>query len=375
MLRFIKNELLLNLKNIPGWRTDRKVIIIECDDWGGIRMPSKEVYDKLYISGLKVNSGWHSMFDTLANDEDLKMLFDVLCSVKDKNGCPAVMTAMVNVANPDFHKIKLSGFSEYFYEPFTETLKRYYPGKDVFKVWQEGIDKGIFVPEFHGREHITVQLWLDMLRQGNDDLLFAFDNGFVSLAIEGCPEPAQEFRPELYFSSDDQKPFLVNSIKTGCELFKEIFGYNPRVFVPSNGIIDPFMDVEVAKAGIKFLWVNHKNAYPDKGELKYRHFVSGQRGPDGLIYYTRNCAFEPNDPSYKGVDFTIKQISAAFRWGKPGSISTHRANYVGGIDKNIGLKGRSELKTLLKAIVKKWPDVEFMSSASALKLMKDRNSK
>ena len=32
-----------NLLNIPGWRTKRKLVVIESDDWGAIRMPSKEI--------------------------------------------------------------------------------------------------------------------------------------------------------------------------------------------------------------------------------------------------------------------------------------------------------------------------------------------
>ena len=33
-----------NLLSIPGWRTNRHIVVIESDDWGSIRMPSKEVY-------------------------------------------------------------------------------------------------------------------------------------------------------------------------------------------------------------------------------------------------------------------------------------------------------------------------------------------
>lgn len=69
----------------------------------------------------------------------------------------------------------------------------------------------------------------------------------------------------------------------------------------------------------------------------------------------------------------MKQIDAAFRWDKPANISTHRVNFSGGIDplnRNFGL---SELKKLLKAIVRKWPDVEFISSGDALEYMRKVN--
>lgn len=66
----------------------------------------------------------YSLYDTLANEDDLNALYEVLCSVKDKNGRNAVITADTHVANPDFEKIKASGYTQYHFEPFTETLKR-----------------------------------------------------------------------------------------------------------------------------------------------------------------------------------------------------------------------------------------------------------
>jgi hypothetical protein len=374
MLQNIKQNIVVNFKNIPGWRTNRKIMILECDDWGSVRMPSKDVYNSLSRSGLKVGPGWFNKLDTLETEKDLIQLFDTLNSVKDINSKSAIMTAMTIVANPDFDKIRSSGFSEYHYEPFTETLKQYYPGTDVFKLWQEGMTAGLFIPEFHGREHITVQIWMQKLREGDKDLSLAFDNRFTSLDIEGVPDPAKEFMAEFYFTSEDQKPFLINSIKDGVSLFRKIFGYSPRVFVPANGIFHPEFEGVVAESGIKFLYVNNCMPYPvNEGKLKYRHYITGQRGHGDITYYTRNCAFEPADPGYKGIDSTLKQIAASFRWGKPASISTHRVNFAGGLEQTNRDKGLAELKKLLKAIVQKWPDIEFMNSGDALEFMLSKN--
>ena len=241
-------------------------------------------------------------------------------------------------------------------------------------MWKEGLDSGIFIPELHGREHIAVQLWMEKLSEGDKDLLFAFDHGFASLDIPGILSPAKEFRAEFFFTSNEQKPFLVNSIKDSVALFKEIFGRIPRVFVPANGIFHPDFDSVVSSSGIRFLNVTYSMPYPDNGGgLKYRHFITGQKGPEGLKYYIRNCAFEPTDESYKGIDLTIRQVAAAFRWGKPANISTHRANFAGGLDPTNRAKGLSELKKLLKEIIKRWPDVEFMSSGDALEYMSKSN--
>lgn len=373
MWNIIKQNFFSNLKNIPGWQTDRKVVIIECDDWGGIRMPSKEVYTSLTVKGLKI-TGWFNEYDTLETEKDLEQLFDVLCSVKDKDNKSAVMTPVTCVANPDFDRIKSCGFSEYHFEPFTETLKKYYPGADVFKLWQEGMTARIFVPEFHGREHITVHFWMEKLREGNKDLLFAFDNGFVFLDVPGVPVHAKEFGAEFYFTSDNQKQFLINSIKEGVALFEDIFNCSPRVFVPSNGIFHPEFDGVLAESGIQFLCVNYSMPYPaNSGKLQYRHFITGKVGPGGIIYYTRNCAFEPASPGYKGIEPTMSQIASAFRWGKPANISTHRVNFVGGIEEANRQRGLIEMKKLLKAIVRRWPDAEFMNSGDALEFMKNTN--
>lgn len=41
------NNILQNLKNVPGWRSSRKLVVIECDDWSGINMSSLAVYERL----------------------------------------------------------------------------------------------------------------------------------------------------------------------------------------------------------------------------------------------------------------------------------------------------------------------------------------
>ena len=68
----------------------------------------------------------------------------------------------------------------------------------------------------------------------------------------------------------------------------------------------------------------------------------------------------------------MKQISAAFRWGKPAIISTHRVNFVGSISPYNREKGLRELKKLINAILKKWSDVEFMGSERALQCMANK---
>ena len=129
-------KLIKYASNIPGWRTNRKIVVIESDDWGSIRMPSNDTRDKLLSLGLPMGGAErqrYTNYDTLASKEDLEVLFDTLQKHKDMHANHPKITAVSVVANPDFDKIKVNNFTQYFYEPFTITLKRY-GLNDAFKI-------------------------------------------------------------------------------------------------------------------------------------------------------------------------------------------------------------------------------------------------
>ncbi len=370
----LKYSIVRNLKNIPGPTVKKKIVVIESDDYGGTRMPSLEAFRQMKAAGVPIEESRYNLFDTLEDREDLTALFEILQSVKGADDKPAVISPFVNVANPDFEKIKESGYKEYFYEPFPATLQKYGHNDGIMNVWKEGIEAGIFTPEFHGREHVSVQPWLEKLQDGDPHLRFAASYGFVAVAnVKDIPAYAQEFRPEFYFNNSKQKAFLHHSITEGVKLFEQLFGYTPSAFMPSNSVFHHDFEETVLQTGIPFLVVAHKNLTPgNNGELTYTSFTFRQKiEKSKLNFYIRNSAFEPNDTSYAGVDGTMKQISAAFRWNKPAIISTHRVNFAGGLQKENRDKGLSELKKLLLAIVKRWPDAEFKSTANMLKELRN----
>jgi len=374
MIHRIKRTLINNVKNIPGWRTNRKIIVFECDDWGGIRMPSAKIREEMIAKGLNISESRFDKYDTLANIDDFERMFEVLSAFTDRSGNPAVITPLVVVANPDFEQIREHDFSTYSFEPFRDTLNRYYPGQDVFRMWQNGISKGLFMPELHGRDHISVPFWMQKLQEGDSDLRSAFDCGYVSLEVPGVPAPVSGFRAEYYFESEAQKDELKQAIFDGVTLFTDLFGRKPNAFVPGNGIFHPEFDEVVASSGAEFLNVFNRSPYPAaSGQLKYRRFVSGNRKK--VTYYTRNCAFEPSENGYGGIEDTLAQISASFRWGKPAIISSHRVNFVGSIDESIREFGLKELRQLLQEIQGHWPDVEFMSTGNMLNEMQPQNKK
>jgi len=373
-LHSLKYGLILNLKNIPGPSVRKKIVVIEADDYGGIRMPSLSVFQKMTAFGISLGNSRYNKLDTLEDKDDLEALFELLQSFKGGDGKPAVMSPFVNVANPDFEKMKANGYKEYVCEPFTQTLQKYGRSSGTMLLWKQGMEAGIFTPEFHGREHISVQPWLKMLQVGHPYLLFAADNGFVSVAdIKDIPPHAQEFRPEFFFNEEKQMAFLHRSIIEGVQLFEKLFGYTPTSFAPANSMFHPAFEETVFQNGVKFLVVAHKNPTPGRnGSLTFSNFTFRKKlNKSKLSFYIRNCAFEPTDMKYKSIDITLKQIEAAFRWNKPAIISTHRVNFVGGLHKKNRDNGLGELKKLLSEIIKRWPDVEFKSTANMLTELKN----
>ena len=110
----IKSSLRVNASNIPGWRTNRHIVVIESDDWGSVRMSSLENFNRMLKAGMPVDKSHYNLYDSLESNDDLVALMDTLGNYTDKTGRHPVFTGVNVVANPDFEKVRQSGFSEYF---------------------------------------------------------------------------------------------------------------------------------------------------------------------------------------------------------------------------------------------------------------------
>jgi len=366
-----KSSISRNLSNIPGWRSKRKIVVIESDDWGSIRMPSKKAFDILKNSGVDIITGDNLRFnsyDSLASSDDLSALFDVLSSVEDKNGVPAVISPISLMANPDFEKIRSSAFREYHYEVFTDTLKRIPGCENSFSLWKEGMNKRLFVPEFHGREHLNVRVWLKALREKDRETSIAYDQGFWGFNNDhplGISYQAA-FDPEEDSDIDYHKSVLSD----GLSLFESLLGYKASHFVPPNGVFSNKLLPTLAENGIKYIFSPkiQVEARSNGRSKKVVHWL-GQKNKFDQRYITRNCVFEPSDKSRDWVDSCMSDIAIAFKWHKPAIISSHRVNFIGSLDPANRSHGLRQLQSLLQNIVNRWSDVEFMSSSDLGKLI------
>jgi uncharacterized protein YbgA (DUF1722 family) len=355
-----------NLINIPGWRTYRKIVVIESDDWGSIRTSSHEAFENLLKKGYPVNENEFNRMDALESNKDIELLMDVLSSVKDKNGHPAILTLNNVVANPDFEKIKESDFKQYYFEPFTETLKRYPAHDQVYNLLKIGVNQGLFRPQYHGREHLNVGRWMRDLRLGKKPLLDAFEHKMYSLHFEEKPEYINEYMDSLDFDNLQQLKEQEGILREGFELFSSIWGFQSKSFIANCYTWHPEHERYLNKLDVKYIQgiANQFVPLAEPG-FKYKrvfHYL-GQKNKFGQRYLVRNAFFEPyQQTNHNSVSECLARINLAFQWKKPAIISTHRINFIGSMNVENRDKNLKLFTELLTSIAKEWPDVEFLSS-------------
>ncbi len=362
----LRNFVVSNLVNIPGWRSRRKLVVIESDDWGSIRMPSKEVYHFLENKGYKVSADPFMRFDSLAAESDLSALFEVLHSVSDSKGNPAVITANTIVANPDFRRIRESDFRQYYYEDFRTTLERYPGHSGSFGLWKQGMDSGVFHPQFHGREHLNVGRWMKALQQNDPLVRQAFDLGMISISSEPSPM-LFGYMESLDYHDEEEKTAKAEILSEGMQLFEQIFGYRSASFIANCFVWTKQNEELLQKSGVKYLQgiVQQLSPEIDSGKHRFRkiYHYTGQTNKTGQTYLTRNAYFEPClYPGKDPVDACLNRVSTAFRYGKPAIISAHRLNFIGFIDPVNRETNLKQFKLLLETMLKQWPEIEFITS-------------
>lgn len=362
-----------NFYNIPGWHTNRKIVVIESDDWGSIRIPSIDVYNMLVERGVGLDKLAYTRYDSLASEEDLSSLFETLTGIRDKNGNFPVFTANTVIGNPDFEKISNAKFKEYYFEPFTETLKRYPKHVNSFQLWKEGIAAGVFKPQFHGREHLNVNRWLRALQENNRDIHMAFNLGMFDLSVDKRITE-HSFMDALNLEAKKEIQLLSQSISEGLEIFYSLFGYRSLSFVAPSYIWHREIEGTLYEKGVRFIQSAHYQLEPHSGKehlFKRILHYTGQRGKSGLYFIVRNASFEPSEkPDYDWIDDVMVKAKTAFLWRKPLIISSHRVNYVGFIDRSNRDKNLPRIRLLLKTLLKTWPDIEFLGTDELCELIK-----
>lgn len=374
-----QRKIIQNMSNLPGWRSDRKLIIFESDDWGAVRMSSKKAYSSLYKKGqlqaLDQDEVRYLKNDGLADENDLDALFQVLLSYKDYHGHHPIFTALCLSTNPNFEKIKQDNFENYHYELYTETLKRYPNHTKSHDLKLEGQRKNIFSMQFHGREHLNVHHWMNALKQNENETKLAFDWHVYGIS------PKKPISRVSYQAAFDLEEILEIEqqriiIEDGVKLFNNLYQTETDFFVPTNGPFHYSLLDTCSKMGIKYFGVSKLHKMPiGQGKTKLKFNFLGQKTKFGQIKLTRNAIFEPSSCLRSDwVGSCMLDISNAFKYKKPAVISTHRANYIGWLNESNRKLGLTKLDELISSILKKWPDAEFISSSDLGRLISNEVS-
>ena len=377
MIRPILSSIISNLKNCIGWKTKRKIVVFSVDDYGNVRLNSAEARKNMDAAGMKIYSRFDAL-DTLETSQDLEQLFEVLSSVKDKNGRHAVFTPFALPCNINFEKMEAENYEKFHFEILPNTYKKLatqqpqaYTG--TWDLWKEGIAKGFLKPQFHGREHLNLTIFNDKLKKRDSELLTALKNkSFTSISDDDYSTMSST--AELDFWDVKENEVLKPILKEGLQLFDEVYGYPSNYFTPPVFNIHHSLFQTLKDNGIQFLDLALlRNEHQGLNVYKKTFNYIGKKTKEGLNIMVRNVVFEPTeDRGIDWVSFTMKQIETAFRWNKPAIISSHRVNFCGHIDTQNREKGLAALKNLLQEIVKKWPNVEFMSADELATYLKNK---
>lgn len=377
MFNSLKTTLSRNITNAKGWKTKRKIIVIESDDWGAIRMPNLKVKKKYEDMGYSLSDNPYCAYDTLADSEDLNVLFESLRKFNDFKGKNPIITLNTVIGNPLFEKIGNSNFEEYTYEPFVDTLQRYYPNNNVFQMWQDGIKEKLIKPQYHGREHVNVPLWMKELKKNNRPLMDAFKLNFWGIPL-GSYEPKKLNIQASYDSNKKQDLFFYeNSIKEGLKLFENLFGFRSRTFIANNYTWSSILDTVLKENGVIGIqgMKYQKEPINNKGRRIKKEVYTGKSNKQNQVYLVRNCIFEPShfSPSFNNVGECLRQIQQAFFFNKPAIITSHRLNFIGSLKQANRDDNLKQFEFLLNAITEKWPTVEFLSSDELVEIIKYEN--
>jgi hypothetical protein len=366
MFESLRRTISRHARNYKGWCTKRHILVIESDDWGSSCIPSIGVFNRLVGQGVRLDKCPYTSYDVLASEQDLEGLFTVLSEFRDKNGSHPVITANAVTNNPDYDKIRDSGYRKYYGELFTDTLKKYPSHRHSFNLWKQGLNEGLFYPQFHGREHLNVKSWMSSLQDKDSIERSIFNDGMF------WPGSAEEGKRRVStraaFDTDNLSDvdYHRDIICEGLVQFKQLFGYRSKSFIAPNFIYHPDLNKTLAKEGVEIIQGMKYQKLPiggrEKREMLRRHH--GYLNALGQINLVRNCAFEPsqNPESFDSVNDCLKSIETAFIWKKPAIITAHRLNFIGFIHPDNREKNLKSFRNLITTMLKRWPDIEFMTS-------------
>lgn len=354
--------------NFKDFRTDRKIIVFESDDWGSIRVPSIDVKKQLIEKGYDMDARPYERYDTLETNEDIEALYDVLLRYKDSSGNHPIITMNMVMANPDFNKIKENNFNQYFFEHVKDTYSSYDKSNEVLNLLRRGIDLGVVMPQSHGREHVNVLAWMNALKRREDDVMCAFDFGMCGIFPKEQKERGNQYQIAYKYTKNSDIEVIEKTVEEALSLFEDYWGFKSKTFIAPCYTWDENIERKLYEGGVELIQSSRsrRNTFDNRVEYIY----SGQHNNLGQVYSIRNTKFEPSTSKDREqeLDVLLSDIDKIFKEKKIAVISSHRINYASRLSVENRDATLEMLDLFLKKVIDKYPDVEFMSSDMLLSL-------
>lgn len=358
--------------NLRAWKSGRKIVVFESDDWGGVRMPGPETLRRLQEAGLRVDTSSFNRLDGLERRTDLENLLEVLQKHHNAQGKSPRFTCNMVLGNPDFDAIERTQFRQFVRESMFDSYMRYHR-EDLRAAWEQAIAEGLLQPQFHCREHVNQILWMKDLRDGNVETKLCFQHNFFGLRTKTGSKIQKHYLAAYSAENSQELDEIKKVAHDGLKQFQTMFGFPSQTFVACNYVLPLELEETLAEAGVKGIQTRIKQTIPvleRNGQRIHRRRFTGQRNRWEQYYTVRNAVFEPyQNQTYDWAESALREIQLAFQFKTPAIISTHRINYTSAMD--VGHRDRSlkSLDRLLAAIVTRWPDVEFLSSDDLIRFI------
>jgi len=323
-----------HLRHFAHYRFEEPVLVFESDDWG--KVAGRE--DGIYPPEFGTRTDWS--YDRLENEDELEALYTMLESFKNDFERTPAFTANFIVSNPNFERTKHEGFQELYLQPVDETFPQ------LHKKWLDGIQRGVFYPQYHGRLHYNAKRYLDAL-QTDEKTRFLFEQG-INGGMENFSETQHALHSEYFQAEKENRVIgLKDWIEQGLRDFERIFKLKSTSTIAPNYYIHPADLETVANCGFKYLQAGNKILYTQQGIEKSLNYPQGTRYNKNLTILARNHKFEPNRGKKQWqAEFSIGAAKYWFKTGAPAVIDTHRFNYVS----RFAEPSRDSLKRFLEAM-------------------------
>ena len=310
------------------------VVIFESDDWGLWRSPE----DKTILESIGEPKIWG--YDQLESVAELEAFYSVFEDFRDQKGNHPFAEANFVVSNPDFTATSSKSYREIVLKPIASDPER-------ISKWKEGIQRKVFLPQYHGRLHFNYQRMLSAIHADpvSRKIFDAGIHGGMNNYTEGKWGLHSEY---LDWHSGSVPENIREWTHHGFDEFEKSFGYRAKSTVAPQYIFTPGMAGVFRDAGVSCIQGTNMQMYksPDGREHKL-NLPNGSGHYSALTGISRNVKFEParGVPSWN-ADVALKNAKRLIALNIPVIIDSHRINYTG----RFAAEGRRQLRQLLEGL-------------------------